>query len=166
MPNFVYQPEGAEPREWPWEPYKMSSKDAELIEEKTGLLFGEWVDAAPRGSIKALRALLFVLLRRDTPGLQYDHLQFTTGDVYWRLSDDERTDRVLELTRAARDRDLTDDETAVLDSYRESLPAKRLEKVDATLAAETAEGEPEDPTPLASVPESAPAAVKPEKKTA
>jgi hypothetical protein len=162
MPKFVYQPEGAEPREWDWEPLKMSSKDAELVESKTGMLFADWVDAVPRGSMLALHALLFVLLRKDSPGLQWDQVEFSLGETGWRLGDEELVGRVVALSRKAQTEQLTEDEGAVLDAYRGSLSEVQLAQVAAELEPE--ESEPEDPTQPASEPESEHAAGKPGKK--
>lgn len=69
MPKFIYKPEGAEPLSWTFDPEKMKSSEIMAIEKLTGLTYAEWADAAERGSITAVHALLFVLLRRDRPQL-------------------------------------------------------------------------------------------------
>lgn len=69
MPQFIYKPEGADPLSWTFDPEKMKSSEIMAIEKLTGLTYAEWADAAERGSITAVHALLFVLLRRDRPQL-------------------------------------------------------------------------------------------------
>lgn len=170
MPKFVYQPEGAAAREWEWEPLKIPARDAELIETKTGMMFGDWMDATPRGSMRALHALLFVLLRKEAPGLQWDQVEFTMSEVGWKLSDDELVQRVLALSRKAQDGPLDEDEGVVLEAYRASLSAAQLEQVAADLRESAVDGdaneggEDADPTSLPSAPESEPGAAKPAKK--
>jgi hypothetical protein len=81
MPKFVYKPEGAEPRSWDFAPEKMMSAEMIVVEDLTGLTWGEWIDACARGSIKAIHALLYVLLKRATPTLRPDEVQFTLDEI-------------------------------------------------------------------------------------
>jgi hypothetical protein len=166
MPLFVYQPEGAEPREWDWAPYKMQSPDAELIEQLSDMLFSEWIDAVTAGSMRARHALLFVLLRKEQPGLKYDELQFSYGETSWRLSDAELIASIMKIRRLPVD-EWTANDQLVIASYSERLTQAQLDQIDVDLAAEGAdepadEALPLDPTPPASEPESARA--KPGKK--
>lgn len=161
MPKFVYAPEGAEPRDWDFEPNRLPSKDAELIERRTGMHFGQWLDAIDAGSMLAYHALLFVFLRRDNPGLQWDQVDFTFADVGIRLSDQEVRDRLVRLERVARDSRLSEREYLLLGALRESTSADELAEIQAQLDAEdakasgTTEGgdEGSDPTPPATEPE-------------
>jgi hypothetical protein len=104
MPKFIYSPEGAEPREWDFEPRKMSSKEAELIERRTGMHFGNWLAAINEGSMLAYHALLFTYLRRENQSIQWDTLEFTFDEVGIQLSDDEVRDRFVDLERRRRSR--------------------------------------------------------------
>lgn len=74
MPKFIYKPEGAEPLSWAFDPDKMKSSELIAIEDATGWTAAEWGDAAERGSIKAVHALLWVMLRRDRPTLTLDQV--------------------------------------------------------------------------------------------
>jgi hypothetical protein len=74
MPKFIYKPEGADPLSWDFDPDKMKSSELIAIEEATGWTAAEWGDAAERGSVKAVNALLWVMLRRDRPGLDLDQV--------------------------------------------------------------------------------------------
>lgn len=81
MPKFIYKPEGAEPRTWHFDADKMKSVEMMAIERLTGLTYAEWAEAAERGSITAVHALLYVLLKRDVPGLDPDEVQFTLDEI-------------------------------------------------------------------------------------
>jgi hypothetical protein len=93
--DFVYTPEGREedPYRWEWRPGRISSRDAEIIERRTGMTFPKWTKACyPDGSMVALHALLFVMLRKDRPELEYDQVEFTLDEVHFEYTeDDERT---------------------------------------------------------------------------
>jgi hypothetical protein len=78
--KFVYKPTGAEPREWDFNPDLLPSYEAELIEEFTGWTYVEWWSHYRRGSMRAAHALLFMLLRRDEPTLQWGDVKFTIGE--------------------------------------------------------------------------------------
>lgn len=80
MPRFVYKPEGADPRSWEFDPDLLPSSEAEVIEEYTGWAYPEWWGHYRRGSMKAAHALLFVMLRRDAPTLEWDQVQFTISE--------------------------------------------------------------------------------------
>jgi hypothetical protein len=70
MPTFIYKPEGADPLSWTFDAEKLKSSEIMAIEKITDLTYAEWADAAERGSITAVHALLYVLLRRDRPNLE------------------------------------------------------------------------------------------------
>lgn len=80
MPKLVYHPDGVEPHEWDFDPYKLLSPECMAIERVTGLTFEEWVSHLIRGSMVAVHAALWVLLRRDDPGLDPDDVVFTYDD--------------------------------------------------------------------------------------
>lgn len=80
MPKIVYRPEGAEPRTWELSPGKMLSPEAMEIEELTGWTFEQWWNNLVRGSMKATRAALWTLMKRDDPTLDPDHVVFSYED--------------------------------------------------------------------------------------
>ena len=86
---FVYQPEGAEPRRWPFDPTKLMSPEAEAIEDHTGMPFGKWNEALRDGSFKAIHGLLFVLLKREIPTLKWDEVQFCLDDITFETEGDD-----------------------------------------------------------------------------
>lgn len=100
--QFNYQPEGTEtPRTWEYDPHKLMSPEAEAIERLTDMTFGEWQVAVQRDSIRALHALLFVLLRRDDKTLKYDQVQFSMSEVRFTFGVEERT-RIRDGLRASK----------------------------------------------------------------
>lgn len=80
MTTLIYKPEGAEPKSWDIEPDNMTSDLLEAIEDATDWTIAEWVNRLQRGSIKAIHALLWVLLRQDSPDLPFDAVVFTASD--------------------------------------------------------------------------------------
>lgn len=169
--KFVYAPEGADPREWDFEPNKIPAKDAELIERRTGMHFGDWLDAVNAGSMLAYHALLFIYMRRDNQALQWDQLDFNFSEVGIKLSDDEVRDRLIDLERRARKNTLDEREGRMLAALRDSTTAGELDTIRADLDREEnpdpgpdpRDGDPEDPPSSPSEPESAPGDEKPAK---
>lgn len=96
--RFVYRPDGVEPRSWEFEPAKMMSPEAEAIERLTKMTFVQWQSAVQDGSMLAIRALLWVLLKRSNPGIKFESLEFSMGEIDWELGEQERVDVIRVLT--------------------------------------------------------------------
>lgn len=77
----TYKPAGGDERTWTYRAAEMSSGDAEDIEDAVGKTFDEWQMALQTGGAKARRALLWIMLRRDTPGLRFRDVQFKMGEL-------------------------------------------------------------------------------------
>lgn len=133
--QFRYKPEGIEPKVWEFRPYKLMSPEAELIEKRTGMAFADWARVVTEGSMIALRALLFVMLKRGEPTLKWEQLQFSMSEVDFILDDEEKAGGVKTLeAKAAAGETLTDDESELLLSWREELgltDEPELEEVEA-----------------------------------
>lgn len=80
-PWFIYSPEGVEPKRWRYAPGRLLSVEAEEIERRTGMPFGVWMQSVPLGSILALRAFVYIMLRRETPDLSWDSVQICMDEV-------------------------------------------------------------------------------------
>lgn len=119
--QFVYKPEGAEPRVWPFKPNKLMNPEAEAIEKMTKMTFGEWQDALERNSVLAIHGLLYVMLKREVPTLKWEEVQFCLEDVAIEYTDEEKVDIRDEFLKAAETRTLDDDERAMLDALVEEL---------------------------------------------
>lgn len=94
---FVYKPEGADPRKWEFDPTRLMSPEVEAIERHTGLTFEGWVEACGKGSFIALHGLLWVLLKRSSPTLKYDEVQFCMADLDFEMDEQERAEMRAEL---------------------------------------------------------------------
>jgi hypothetical protein len=115
--KVIYTPEGADPREWDFDPGKMHDVEAIEIEKRTGLTYAEFGERFLKGSILAKKALLFVLMRRSIPTLKWDELQFTVEEVNVEFDADEKTKMVDALQKKASDEGLEPEEKQVLDSF-------------------------------------------------
>lgn len=87
--QFVYKPTGAPEQRWDFNPDKLMSPEAEAIERLTGTTFGKWVEDIKAGSMLALRAYLWVMLKRKEPTLKADQVQFSFSEVDLEPSRDE-----------------------------------------------------------------------------
>jgi len=115
--KFIYKPEGADAREWDFDPAKLHDVEAIEIEKRTGMTYVEFGQQFMKGSILARKALLFVLLKRTTPTLRWDAVQFTVGEIDVDFDTDEKAQIVEALQKKAIDEGLDPDEQQVLDAY-------------------------------------------------
>lgn len=77
-----YTPEGqSEPTEWDFNPDRVRSIDAEMIEKRSGLNYSKWVEAIQAGSAHARRVLLWHLQRKDHHTLRLEDVDFFMGDL-------------------------------------------------------------------------------------
>lgn len=148
--KFRYSPEGAEPKEWPFKANKLLNAEAEEIERRTAMTFGEWAAALERQSMRAFHALLYVMLKRENPTLQWDQVVFSGSEVELELELDEMVD--------ARDKVRQQLNSGDFDDGRREQAAAALAALDAEIA-EQAHGEPEAPeTPVLAAGEEPPKA--------
>jgi hypothetical protein len=121
--QFVYKPEGIDPKKWDFAPEKLMNPESEAIERVTKMTFGEWADAVTRGSVTAIHALLWVLLKRADPTLTYDAVQFSLSEVDFELTDEESAEMktVLEA-KVANGEELSPGDAALLAKLRETVP--------------------------------------------
>lgn len=73
--RLVWTPEGSDAREW-----ELSSEDLSVgevcdLEDATGKSFMEVADGLRRGSMSSMMGLLWVVRRRDEPGLAFEDLR-------------------------------------------------------------------------------------------
>lgn len=123
--KVTYRPEGAEPREWTGvKRGKIMSPEAELIERHTGWRFGQWWDELFADSMLAAHALLYVLLKRSTPTIKWEDVQFCEDDYSLDPELDEHRDARDTLV-AIRDagEQLSDAQTAYLTELDDILAA-------------------------------------------
>lgn len=113
--KFVYKPEGADPREWEFDPARLMSPEVEAIERHTGLAFAEWIEAVGKGSFLAYHGLLYVLLKRSVPTLKWDDVQFCMADLDLQLNDEEESELLTRLLAKREAGDITGEESIYLD---------------------------------------------------
>jgi hypothetical protein len=116
--QFVYKPEGAEPKKWDFQPDKLMSPEAEAIERLTKMTFGEWSQAVTKGSMLALHGLLYVLLKREIPTLKWDAVTFSLSEVDFELTDQETADMIAALEEKERGEGLDLGERGLLEQLR------------------------------------------------
>ena len=146
--KFIYKPEGAEPREWVYRPRKMLNVESEAIEEITGWTYAEFGEKFMAGSMKAYHALLWVFLRRGTPGLKYDAVQFSMDEVDTDYDDDEIRDMVTQLEE--HEDELGDAELAALTELREELKKRGVGETAGKVSEETGDANSSGSSPTTS----------------
>lgn len=115
--QFVYKPEGAEPRSWEFNPQRLLSPEVEAIERFTGLEYAEWVEAVGRSSALAIHGLLYVYLKRNNPTLKWDQVQFYMDEVEFQMNDEEKGQLLYHLE--TKESPLTDAERRVVEQFRD-----------------------------------------------
>ena len=112
--KFVYKPEGADPKVWDFKPNKLMNVESEKIEDLTGWTYQEFGEKFMMGSTKAYHALLYVFLKRETPTLKYDQVQFAMDEIEVEFGDEEKIALVDAMREAEAAGQLDDDELAQL----------------------------------------------------
>ena len=108
----TYTPADGEKREWAFKPNKLMAVEAEAIESRTGWTYQEFGVQFMKGSTLARHALLWVLLKRETPGIKYSDVTFAVDEIDFDLDADERAATIAVLQTKT---DLDDDERTALE---------------------------------------------------
>jgi len=117
----VYTPNGDTRREFEFAPTEIDVEVAELIETHSGLSFADWTQAVLEGRARALRVLLWFMLRQDLPALKFaDTPKFRMGEVMVEFGHSELLDIKANLSKVDPDK-----RERVADFVEESL--KRYE---------------------------------------
>lgn len=79
---LVYKPEGSdEPQRWKYNPKKLMSAEREMLERRTGKNFTEFTIDVQKGNSQCRRALLFMYLKREHPGVKYEDVDFAWEEL-------------------------------------------------------------------------------------
>lgn len=79
---LVYQPEGNdEPKRWKYDPKRLMSAEREALERRTGRDFSDFTQAVMKGNSACRRALLWMFLKRDHPGVRYEDVDFAWDEL-------------------------------------------------------------------------------------
>ena len=109
---IIYTPEDGPRQEFTFRPGELMSPEAEALEGAPGRswsTFEEYGELFMSGSLKARRAALWILLRRDDPKLRFTDLVIRVKELSVRYDEDELA-RIRENIEA--DTTLTDEERA------------------------------------------------------
>jgi hypothetical protein len=88
-----YTPDDADPQTFEFYLGKLRTMEAEAIEKHTGLNYGsDYKQALLMGNVRARRALLWTLLRRQHPTLKYADVDFADDELVIEYDTDEWAD--------------------------------------------------------------------------
>lgn len=79
--KLIYTPEGGERQEWVYAPAKVRAGEAEMLERRTGMTWGDFNQQLARGSVLARRALLWHFLRRTHATLRFEDVDFALDEL-------------------------------------------------------------------------------------
>jgi hypothetical protein len=99
----TYKPADGDEQQWTFKPQKFPSHEAEAIEHATGWTWDEFATQVVKGSIRARRALLWILLRRQHPVIKFADIAFTTDELELEMDLDELTAMRAELDQITDD---------------------------------------------------------------
>lgn len=88
---LTYRPEGStEPRRWHIQLGRLRVFDTEAIEKATGMDYGsDFKQRLLQGNVRARRALLWIMLRREHPTLKYADVDFADDELLLEQDRDE-----------------------------------------------------------------------------
>lgn len=79
---LIYQPEGSgEPQRFKYKPNKLMSPEREMLERRTGQNFAEFTQSVLKGNSLCRRALLFLFLKREHPGVRWEDVDFAWDEL-------------------------------------------------------------------------------------
>lgn len=122
---FVLKREGIDDKRWEFEPGKLMSVEVIEIEKRTGMKYPEWLDAFRAGSMLAIHAFVFVMTKRERPGVKWDEIRFTFDDTGWDVEDSDLEEiRTKLAAKIATGEPLTEDELELLEQVGPVEPAE------------------------------------------
>jgi hypothetical protein len=87
--KIIYTPEGEPPREYIYSPGRIRTAQAEMLEKRTGMTWGDFNQALARGSVLARRALLWHFERQTHPTLRFEDVDFALDELEVRFDKSE-----------------------------------------------------------------------------
>ena len=111
--RLIYTPEGAEKQEFDFVPQKLMSPEAEAIESVGGSAWDSFDDFGVlfmKRNMRAKRAALWIMLKRQQPTLKFKDLEISVGSIEIDYDDDEK--RLIREAIAA-DPDMDPDDRAM-----------------------------------------------------
>lgn len=95
--RLIWTPPEGDPRDWEFDPDSLLTRDAEDIELSGGQSwedFDEFKRLLRKGNRRALRAALWVLRRKDDPGLRFADLEVRADEIGFNLIGDTEKARM------------------------------------------------------------------------
>lgn len=87
---LVYKPEGTdEPKRFKYNPRKIMSAEREWIERRTERNWADFTKDVVAGNSLCRRALLYVFLKREHPGIKWDDVDFAWDELVLEYSKSE-----------------------------------------------------------------------------
>ncbi|MFC8438027.1 hypothetical protein ACFWHF_11995 [Streptomyces griseoincarnatus] len=87
---LVYSPEGSdEPKRFKYNPRKIMSAEREWIERRTERNWADFTKDVVAGNSLCRRALLYVFLKREHPGIKWDDVDFAWDELVLEYSKSE-----------------------------------------------------------------------------
>jgi hypothetical protein len=136
--QLVYTPEGGEERRWEFEPARLMSVEAELIESVGGEAWDSWPEFANKfisGNRRAYRAALWIFLKRENPRLKFNELVVRVDELDLDFAPDEARKAIEENT------ELTEQERAELLAELDEAEAESTEAAEPPKEAPAVNGE-------------------------
>lgn len=121
----IYRPDGEDSQEWWLRLDDLGDNEAEMIEARSGMDWEEWKLRLLKGNIRARRALLWSLLRRQHMALRYEDVRFTAATFSVEFDAQELGEMIRAMEKDAERRTLKDEEQAGLAAFREALETAR-----------------------------------------
>lgn len=121
----TYNPEGDEKQEWWLQIKKLRSVELEQIEARSGFDTDEWMQRLFVGNVRARRALLWTLLRRQHHTLKYEDVDFAVDELEVELDAQEMGTGIARFETKRDKYGLTELEEQVLANMQRSLPESR-----------------------------------------
>lgn len=145
---IVYRPDGGEERRWDLSQTRIMAVEAEEIERLTSLTWNEARAKLTSGSMLALRAVAYVLAKRDQPALRYSQFNPPVDGLDWEMDRAERN----ALRRDVLAADISEQERAAILADLDELDAKDPDTATAEqVEAADPEAVPKDSAPAPSL---------------
>lgn len=77
----TYTPQGGTEQVWNYKQAELTSAEAELLEDATGLTIDEFEMELMKGRTKCKRGLLWLHMRKDHKNLRFSEVEFKVGDL-------------------------------------------------------------------------------------
>jgi hypothetical protein len=99
--KLIYTPGDGDRQEFVYTPGKIRTAEAEMLERRTGMTWGDFNQALARGSILARRALLWHFLRKVHHTLRFEDVDFALDELSLEFDKEElgRLRKSIEETR-------------------------------------------------------------------